>query len=200
MIEISIYILSIFVVILIFVLFLKFWNAPIRKVNESISKEDLGLLEGTISSLEEVIIISDIVEEPTEKLYSSVVSNLKRNVKYTFIISKSKYNTEQNSYFQIFKAIAHSNNLKNAVVIKPLNIEWNNFPCIFYKLSNGYVFAYMGNEQREGIAEGYDFVGPQLAKNLLRLSNYASQIDEKKILTYEQTFDKISLKEVLNLN
>lgn len=200
MLHLFIYILSFCTIILIFVLFFKFWSAPIRKVNESISKKDLGLLEGTISSLEEIIIISDIIEEPTELLYKSVVSNLKRNVKYTFIISKSKYETEQNKYFQIFKAIANSNNLTSSVIIKPLNIEWNNFPCIFYKLTNGYVFAFMGNEQREGIAEGYDFVGPQLAKNLLILSNYATQIDERKILSYEQTFDKISLKQELNLN
>jgi hypothetical protein len=200
MLHLLIYIFSITALMLIIALFLKFWNAPIRKVYESISKMDLGLLEGSISSLEEIIIISDVIEEPTESLYKSVVSNLKRNVKYKFIVSKSKYDTERNKYFQIFKAIAKSNNLTNSVMISSLEIEWNNFPCIFYKLTNGYVFAFMGNEQKEGIAEGYDFVGPQLAKSLLRLSNYATQIDEIKILSYEQTFDKISLKQELSLN
>ena len=180
-------------------IFFKYWNAPILKVNENISEAELGVLEGKIKDLSEVIVIADIIEKPTKFLFESVVNNLNRQVKYKFLISKSSFQKEKTKYFKIFEAIAQSENVDNLVEINPLRIDWEHYPCIFYKLKNGNVFAFMGNEKKEGIAGGYDFVGPNMAFNLLKIADFVTEIKNDNILTYEETKQKISLLKI-NLN
>ncbi len=170
------YILLTLITLLLIILMIKYWNEPIgigESILESLTAEQLGYLEGKIKDLKEVIVIADNIEEPTSKLYNAVKINLERNVKYTFLISKKNYSNQLDSYYSIFRAIAKSKNLDHLVEIKSLDLFWNEFPCIFYRISSeieDYYLAYLGNEKKEGIAEAYDFISPRMANIFIKLT------------------------------
>lgn len=164
--------------------FAKFLNAPSisafdKSLKRVITVQELGRIEGSISKLREVIIIADNIEEPRHELYDSVLKNFKNGVKYTFIISKDRYEKEKLAYAKVFESIANvieSNyNLNNLFSIHSLNFEWNDYPYVFYRfvdpdLNKQKVFAYMGTQIKEGIADAYELLPPTVSLKIFNLA------------------------------
>ena len=179
-------ILSFLAIILIYFGYTKILSAPLIHSADTglktfLSVKELGKLEGSIENLSEIIIIADRIEEPTNELYLSVKENLKKGVKYTFLISGSKYDSELNSYIKIFQAIAEvikrKFNTADLIEIHPISFDWNNYPYIFYRYIESLsgspkIFAYMGTQLKEGIAEEYELMPPTIA---LQMFNLATQ-------------------------
>jgi hypothetical protein len=147
-----------------------------KKLNlpEKLTAVELGLLEGEIRNLTEVIIVSDIIEKPKNTLFASVEYNFNRNVQYKFLISKNRYSNEVNSYYLLFDAMTKATNCKNCLTISSLSMDWNTYPYIFYKtITNGKAttFAYRGTEINEGIADNYVLIAPALAETIANTVN-----------------------------
>lgn len=148
-----------------------------------IDRDQLGQIEGRISDLSDVVVPCDMVERPVGALLDAVEHNMMRNVRYTFLVSQSKYESEKDSYFRIFKAIAEvvaksiripSHQIENLIRIRPLRGEWNNFPFVFYKAKADVhnieaTIVYRGTERQRGICNTYRLVEPDLATTIYKL-------------------------------
>mgnify|MGYP003434034837 FL=1 len=169
-----------------------------NRLNRHLSVKELGLIEGRIADLNEVIVIADRIEEPIHELYSSVKENLKKGVKYIFLISEHKYENEKNSYWKIFQAIGeavkHNYKIENHIEIYSLNFDWEDYPYVFYRYKDAdtnkqKAFAYMGTQLREGIADEYELINPTIARKMLELAFKGVTIP---------TYEKITAEELYN--
>lgn len=146
---------------------------------KNINKKQLGILEGSIQDLKYVIVAADVIEKPTDTLLRAVEYNFNRGVKYIFLISQSKFKTEeQRGFSNWFRTLADRSQYQDLFNIKSLLHEWNDYPYIFYRLrkddtGNYYTFGYRGEEVGEGIAESYVMMEPSLAHTVAQtlLSN-----------------------------
>lgn len=176
-------------------------NAPIEShyvsdgLRHHLSVNELGRLEGSIANLTEVVVIADNIEEPTNELYNAMKENFKKGVRYVFLISKSKYESELNSYYKLLKGIAdaieHNYNVDNLIDLRPINIEWNDYPYVFYRYNDlrsgeSKAFAYMGTQLREGIADEYELINPTISFKILSLALEKVTIPEYEIISKEE--------------
>ena len=166
---------------------------------------ELGVFEGKVMDLYEVIVLADIIEKPESTLFTSIEANFKRNVKYTFFISKSNYVTECNSYYLFFQAMMRATNRENCLTITSLAMDWNTYPYIFYRTKKGdklTTHAYRGTEIKNGIADNYVLLRPELAETIANIINQAiintneKSLETNKIPTLnneEFNYQKINL-------
>lgn len=147
-----------------------------------VSVHELGIIEGSLPSLRQVLVVADHVEPPTDELRKAVEANFKRGVKYVFLISKSNADEEVSGYFGIFLAIAgmvqarqHTKKpITDFVEIKKLAHNWLDYPIIFYEVGSGPSgedsswFAYEGTDRKNGIADFYIEVPRREARRLAK--------------------------------
>ena len=150
-----------------------------NRLNRHLSVKELGLIEGRIADLNEVIVIAD-------------------RIKYIFLISEHKYENEKNSYWKIFQAIGeavkHNYKIENHIEIYSLNFDWEDYPYVFYRYKDAdtnkqKAFAYMGTQLREGIADEYELINPTIARKMLELAFKGVTIP---------TYEKITAEELYN--
>lgn len=189
-------------VFLLYYGYTKILSAPLIQhadtgLSHHLTVKELGLIEGGISNLNEVIVIADRIEEPTNELYYSVKENLKKGIKYIFLISEHKFEKEKNSYWKIFQAIGeavkHNYKIENALEIYSLNFDWEDYPYVFYRFTDTETkkqkaFAYMGTQLREGIADEYELINPTIAKKMLDLAFKGVAIPEYEKITIEELY------------
>ncbi len=167
-------------------------NRPVPLLNGKLkvhlTVSELGKLEGNIPHLKEVVILADRIEEPTGRLFDAVKKNFNNNVKYTFLISKSKYVIERKNFYPIFEALAKSidkkrNGNQKLISMKPLQLEWDDYPYIFYRTgdeANSYkTFAYMGTQNKEGIADDYELIPPTVAGKIVKLAMLGVELEHE---------------------
>lgn len=124
---------------------------------------EMGLFEAGIQDLHRVIVLSHCIERPTDSLLSAVEANFSKGVHYTFLVSKSQRKTALDGYIKLFEAIAAVSakyaTPESLIDIQHLDIEWNDFPQVFYfygkSTESPSVIGLRGTERREGIAESY---------------------------------------------
>jgi hypothetical protein len=156
----------------------------------------LGLVEGNLDSLSQVIVVADHVEAPSDELQRAVEKNFSRGVQYQFLVSQSKAEEALVGYYRIFETLAtivsersgKIVNARNLVTIQQLPYDWVEIPYVFYRISPSdrlddvrYV-AVRGNQRREGIAEFYTYLDPEYAHMIARaiLSDAPSPIIVKR--------------------
>jgi len=177
---------------------------------------EFGNLEGDIENLDEVIVVAHTIEKPEGSLYNSVWKNFSRNVKYTFLISRSTFNTEQNGFYKIFQALldvaktraSSENKLENNLKIKSLKFDWDDYPYVFYRIkkqgdpSNLYLtFAYRGTQQNEGIADNYVLINPALANSISKALNEATHDNSLQKVEKEFEYGSIKMENIIrNIN
>lgn len=134
---------------------------------EEITAHDLGLIESSIKGLVRVIVAAHRVEEPTNSLRNAVKKNLRDNVEYQFLVSKSRAESEIDGWIHMFLSIARvvladaDSELKPRDLIKISNLsyDWRDTPYVFYQSDVGdgrlSTIAFRGNQTDEGIAERY---------------------------------------------
>lgn len=148
---------------------------PERGLKDVLSVKDLGILEGSLKDLSQVVVVADHVEAPSDALRQAVEKNLARGVQYRFLISQSKAADELDGYYQLFEALAKiarkrsGTDVRELVNIQQLPYDWVETPYIFYRLpaqespdSFRYV-AVRGNQRYEGIADFYSYLEPEYA-------------------------------------
>jgi hypothetical protein len=149
-----------------------------------INTDELGQIERRITDLCDVFVPCHQVEQPRGSLLEAVEYNMKRGVRYTFLVSQSQYKTEKEKYFRIFHAIAEVVSktqkekdliqIENLVRIRPLRTEWKNYPFVFYKTKEDSknieaTIVYRGIERDRGICSAYRLVEPELAPTIYAL-------------------------------
>lgn len=174
-------------------------------VGKPISVHQVGLIEGNINDLVQVIVAAHQVERPTNALYAAVERNFERGVQYTFLISRSRAEQEIDGYYRIFRAIAHivisrtrsSFKVEDLVTIRRLSFDWRDTPYIFYqaKATNGQLatVALRGSQKYEGIAESYQRLPQELAHTIaLALFSDAPQ----PLAFSEEEFEQVPLLKI----
>ena len=153
----------------------------------------LGQLEGSLTDLQQVLVVADHVEDPRDELRRAVERNLKRGVKYQFLVSQSKAQQELKGYYRIFEVLAQivssrSVQAGDLVTIQQLPYDWVEVPYVFYQVQDRSLpsgiryIAIRGNQRREGIADFYTFVESDYAHMVARgiLSDGPSPINVQK--------------------
>jgi uncharacterized caspase-like protein len=169
-------------------------NLASKKILQPINLDELGEIEKDIQTLSDIIIACNQVENPEGSLLTAVQENMKRGVRYTFLISKKSFleDESQEDYLGVFKAIARATQRSNRepieieklVRIKPLTIDWNYHPYVFYKTKknqNSYeaTTVYRGNEERRGICKKYFPLEREVAPVVYNLLELAVDWNEK---------------------
>lgn len=98
-------------------------------------------------------------------------SNFEKRVNCLFLISHRNAISERGRYYRLFEAYAHMyNSAAEALDIKALPFEWDDYPIIFYQTRNANgdlaSIAFRGAELREGIANSYERVPSQYAHTI----------------------------------
>jgi hypothetical protein len=150
-------------------------------IKESLDLDELANLENSISELSDIIIACHQIEQPKGLLLEAVERNMSRGIRYSFLISRSSFNSEKDSYYQIFLAIAKIVSVKygvrkveDLIRIKALRTEWKMFPTIFYKTIKDAkdieaTIVYRGTETEKGICTRYNLVDIDVASMLYDL-------------------------------
>jgi hypothetical protein len=153
-----------------------------------VTADELGALEEGLPGLYQVLVIAHRIEDPVGKLGNAVVSNLRNNIPYTFLLSQSQAENELGGYFGIFQRYAELANpdrpASDFVKIKKLNMEWNDYPYVLYYIRGSKreaVVAYEGTQPNEGIADEYrhvdgHIVAAVLTKTLLSAEEIATPV------------------------
>lgn len=153
-------------------------NKPIKNV---LDLTGLANLENSIIGLTDIIIACHQVEQPRGLLLEAVENNMAKGIRYTFLVSRGNFNTEKESYYQIFHAIAkivsvkhQTRRIEELIRIKPLRTEWATYPNIFYKTHKDLrnveaTLVYRGTEVEKGICTKYHLVEPEIAPILYDL-------------------------------
>ena len=127
--------------------------------------------------MKRVIVVADHIEKPTDTLADAVESNFRRHVRYLFLVSHSKAESEVNGYFLSFEALARiaasqsefDVSVRDLVEIKRLPYDWLDYPYIFYQCwahgndEHRRTIAFRGNQKTEGVAEMYERVPSAMA-------------------------------------
>jgi hypothetical protein len=168
--------------LLLFVLFAAFavvayriLSAPKRYLRNYLGVDELAALEEGLKGLEKVIVVCDRVEAPSDGLRRAVTQNLQRGVAYLFLVSNRRAEAELDGYFNIFRLIARDVTSRNRahdtidrlVGIQSLPYDWDQVPYIFYQTFVGdqsRTFALRGDQEKEGISDGYFLVTPRSAE------------------------------------
>ncbi len=159
---------------------------------QRIDVRELGKIEGSIERLQRVIVMAHQVERPTDELAEAVEMNFRRGVKYIFLVSRSRAQLELNGYYKIFEALAEialardrpNRDVRDLVEIKQLPFDWDDYPFIFYQVSDdkGAVrtIAFRGEQLHEGIADFYTTIPPSYAHTIATsvLADGPGPIDE----------------------
>jgi hypothetical protein len=171
-------------------------NVPGTRAPSVINKHQLGRLEGNLNAfasqtnrrLREVIVVAHEVDRPGDALHDAVRDNLKNEVRYSFLVSKSRSQQELNGYFRDFETIANKVFEENGgtltfdprdnVTMMVLPYEWNDFPYIFYRLTAGRsveneapacTYAIRGKQVNRGIADAYVAVPQEPAQTIAKV-------------------------------
>jgi hypothetical protein len=151
------------------------------EIKERMRLEDMSALENDINDLSDVIIVCHQIEEPEGKLLNAVKKNLSRGVRYTFLVSKDCYQLEVNRYFQFFvttasilsETLATPIRVRELVRIRPLRMNWNDSPYIFYRAKKEddslATIVFKGDEMNQGICEVYNLIDPSIAPTIYNL-------------------------------
>jgi hypothetical protein len=161
---------------------------------DCILAEELGEIEGSLPGLLSVTVVAHRIEDPSDnvKLQQAVVKNLRKKIKYEFLISPSNAISERLGYYQIFKVYVEQSfpdmPTNNLVSISSLAQEWNDYPYVFYTIEakgKHYTIAYRGTQSQEGIANEYQLVDKNNAQIILELAKQnATTVEEPADLTY----------------
>lgn len=168
--------------------------------------------EATVPGLRQVIVVSDRVQDPQDALRAAVMTNFKRGVRYSFLVSHSKGHQELDGYINMFVATAKvairdfrlDVPADELVKILALPIEWNNPPFVFYRASDDAAattddssatktIAFRGDKANVGIANRYVALDPFVA-DALATALYADAPEEMKIELqefYQDSFKSI---------
>lgn len=144
-----------------------------------ITVEQLALIEGGMPELDQVIVVAHRVEAPANGLRTSVKKNLAAGVKYLFLISQSRAESEMRGYYIVFEKIAEEviemqrsqKQVHDLVCIQKLPYDWDDVPYIFYQLrtpEGTRTIALRGTQKHEGIDENYMYVRPRLAHTIAK--------------------------------
>jgi hypothetical protein len=151
------------------------------EIKDSMLVDEISILEKSIDNLSEIIIVCHQVERPEGKLLDAVEENLARGVRYTFLVSRDSYQLEVKRYFQFFVTIANIMSetgtdpirTRELVRIKPLRINWNDHPYIFYRTkreeNTQATIVFRGNTLNQGICEVYNLLDPSIAPAIYNL-------------------------------
>lgn len=159
------------------------------------TKNEVGDIERCIPSLQKVIIISSIVENPSKSLLDAVFDNFQQGVKYIFLVSMNgSSDSELSEYRNWFKSIytsargiapATGENSRILSVdftelfsVRKLNVDWDSVPYIFYvyaDVDETNVLALRGGDEGSGISTMYFRVHPHDAAAIIELSQSASR-------------------------
>lgn len=141
-----------------------------RYFQSHLTVDELGVIERDMKDLKRVIVIANQVEKPHSSLEEAVDDNFNEGIQYLFLVSKSKAETELESYYTIFEARAKIVAKKlgiakdSLIQIKRLPFDWDNYPYILYQCerqgdsSQLVTYAFRGNEVRRGISHSYESV------------------------------------------
>lgn len=143
-----------------------------------ISTDDFAIIERDISNLRKVIIVCDVMEEPSNLLYDSIKDNLSEGVEYHFFVSDAKFEYSCADPLRFFEnAERLVKNLKADDVTRLTKVhaighDRNNRPYVFLVTDDAEgasMVCLKGMEVGVGIANEYLFVDPDDAKNLYDL-------------------------------
>lgn len=139
------------------------------RISRFIHIKNLSKVEyGYFKNLKRVIVVANQVEKPLGSLEDAVENNFKKNVKYTFLISKERAKKEINGYYLLFEALAKKAiaemeekvRINELIEIKNLTYNWPDVPYLFYQYETegGEILttAFRGNQKGEGIADAYE--------------------------------------------
>lgn len=158
----------------------RLFKFPSRGLRRYFDVQQLAVIEAGLIGLDQVLVVAHQIEKPTNDLREAVKKNFLRKVKYIFLVSHSRAEREMRGDYKVFEEIAKEiiNNYKvdvnvdDLVSIYKLPYDWHDLPYVFYQvriLGKGpYVACLRGNQQREGIAEGYFRVSPRLASTIAK--------------------------------
>jgi hypothetical protein len=151
------------------------------EIKDSMLIDEISTLEKSIDYLSEIIIVCHQVERPEGKLLDAVEENLARGIRYTFLVSRDSYQLEVNRYYQFFVTIAnivsettnHPIRASELVRIKPLRINWNDSPYIFYRTKREEniqaTIVFRGNSLNQGICKVYNLLDHSIAPAIYNL-------------------------------
>ena len=100
--------------------------------------------------------------------------NMKRGVKYTFLVSPDNFEKSKETYFMFFESIAREItwnlhiNVDDIVRIRPLKDLWIHPPIIYYKTKEDQkgiegTLVYMGDRKGVGLARYYSLLPPEMS-------------------------------------
>lgn len=198
----------------LFVILWAFRRSP-ANLDESIwlSSDEIGKIERDLRNLQDVFIVADQIETPTQMLRDAVVDNIMENVRYHFIVPAKNYEWCVEHVFPTLQATENfarrasgSTNLSESplVSISALSFSRHDYPYIFYVYgadkAEKDVIAFRGDEVGRGIAEVYRRVEPEFAYSLWQHvvanaanTNYTKQIDLEAFL-YADTGNVVELR------
>lgn len=158
------------------------------RIPHHLTADELGVLEGGLPGLFQILVIANRIEDPAGKLDKAVVSNLKKGIPYIFLISQSEAEQEIDGYFKIFEKYAELANpdrpTADLVKIKKLDMDWNDYPYVFYFLrgpSREAVVAYQGTQIKEGIADDYRHIDGHVVAAILTTTLFKAKDIEPAI-------------------
>lgn len=148
-------------------------------VGGTISLDKLALIERCTVNLEQVIVAADVVRDPAgSPLLVPVKVNFGRQVKYLFLVSKSRAAEELAGYYRVFEAYAQielgpdatQSELKELIDIRELSYDWTTYPHVFYQARNSdgekTTVAFRGNSLGVGYSDKYTRLGPEEAHTI----------------------------------
>jgi len=152
----------------------KIFNLTSKVFNKVVTVDDLGIIEGKINDLSDVFVPCHRVDAPKGSMMEAVKINMKRGVRYTFLVSPENYTRSEKTYYQYFLAIAKTVSwesqgifsINDLIRIRPLKERWSFKPHIFYKTKeddNGIeaTIVYRGDIQDVGLANNYTLLNPE---------------------------------------
>lgn len=192
---------------------LKSENIQLKKAQQKVKEieekfqpirlEQLAKYESGFKNLSQIIIACHEVQDPIGTPFGQAVKeNFEKGIGYTFLVSNSRYKDQVNLYFNIYKEIAklvqkQQNfiiKVENLVRIKRLQIEWDFYPYIFYKLREDEnkkekTFVYRGDDKKKGICSEYYRLDIKVAPVVYELLNYSvvdwEKEDKQKIMSID---------------
>jgi hypothetical protein len=180
-----------------------------------LTRDKWAEFEANLPKLKQVIVVSDVVDEPADGLRRAVMSNFARGVRYSFLISNSKADQELNGYIRIFRAIATiairdfklRKRPEELALILALPDDWNNPPFVFYRTEEEVpspeglktqhrTIAFRGDKTNVGIADRYEALDPVVGDALATALNSGAPKEVQEELASLQQ-DKFRGPEIL---
>ena len=175
-----------------------------NKGKKKVKASFIANLEREVPNLTDVLVPLHVIDMPKGAFLEAVRHNMKRGVKYTFLVSPDNFEKSKETYFQFFQSIAKeitwdlSVEVEDIVRIRPLKDKWIHPPIIYYKTQEDErgiegTLVYMGDQKGVGLARFYSLLPPATSLifygylvNNVAWSENDDEIKEVFSLTYEE--------------